>query len=423
MPKGYFTLRGLSHLSRVMRRACGHSRLNGKSTYDFKDSRGENVQVVQRKTRRVLAIGMFDSVHFVGWLSHFRDEELEFLLFPSSPHRRLHPQLLELTRSGHKATFRLAKGMAFLSLPLWIVDKIFSNLLRASLVRNLVRSFQPDFIHCLEFQNAGYIAARAMGWVSKPKPLLVATNYGSDIYWFSRDPKHSKLISELLAQVDRYAAECGRDVELARQLGFSRDVMPVLPNAGGFTRSQLGGELLPVDKRKLIMVKGYHGWVGRAHIALQALESISAELQDYEIVVYSCNLSTKRLATRLAKRTGLKITAHSKGALSHDEMFEKFSQALIYVGLSLSDGISTSMLEAMAMGAIPVQTSTACCDEWFSETGVAIHNLDAEEVSQGIRRAIDLALTTDSAAKNRETIRARASREEIAKQALAFYQL
>ena len=199
--------------------------------------------------------------------------------------------------------------------------------------------------------------------------------------------------------------------------------MPVLPNAGGFARSQLGGELLPVDKRKLIMVKGYHGWVGRAHIALQAIESISAELQDYEIVVYSCNLSTKWLATQVAKRTGLTINAYSKGALTHDVMVEKFSRSLIYIGLSLSDGISTSMLEAMAMGAIPVQTSTACCDEWFSETGVAIETLAAEEVAQGIQRAIGLALTTDSAAKNRETIRARASREEIAKQALAFYQL
>ena len=372
---------------------------------------------------KVLAIGMFDSVHFSGWLKHFQDEDIQFLLFPSSPHRRLTAGLKQLLKNDGRGEFNLATGTKYLGLPMWILDKALSNRFRSAFVKFLISRFKPDFVHALELQNAGYLSSRAYEGLTKKRPMLVATNYGSDIYWFSRDPKHSKLISELLGQVDRYAAECGRDVELARQLGFSRDVMPVLPNAGGFTRSQLGGELLPVDKRKLIMVKGYHGWVGRAHIALQALESISAELQDYEIVVYSCNLSTKRLATQVAKRTGLTITAYSKGALTHDVMVEKFSRSLIYIGLSLSDGISTSMLEAMAMGAIPVQTSTACCDEWFSDTGVAIHNLDAEEVSQGIRRAIDLALTTDSAAKNRETIRARASREEIAKQALAFYQL
>jgi hypothetical protein len=372
---------------------------------------------------KVLAIGMFDSVHFSGWLKHFQDEDIQFLLFPSSPHRRLTAGLKQLLKNDGRGDFNLATGTKYLGLPMWILDKALSNRFRSAFVKFLISRFKPDFVHALELQNAGYLASRAYEGLTKKRPILVATNYGSDIYWFSRDPKHSKLISELLGQVDRYAAECGRDVELARQLGFSRDVMPVLPNAGGFTRSQLGGELLPVDKRKLIMVKGYHGWVGRAHIALQALESISAELQDYEIVVYSCNLSTKRLATQVAKRTGLTITAYSKGALTHDVMVEKFSRSLIYIGLSLSDGISTSMLEAMAMGAIPVQTSTACCDEWFSETGVAIHNLDVEEVAQGIQKAIGLALTTDSAAKNRETIRARASREEIAKQALAFYQL
>jgi glycosyltransferase involved in cell wall biosynthesis len=35
------------------------------------------------------------------------------------------------------------------------------------------------------------------------------------------------------------------------------------------------------------------------------------------------------------------------------------------VGHSLSEGISTSMLEAMAMGAIPIQTCTSCADEWI----------------------------------------------------------
>lgn len=381
------------------------------------------MHVLQGQKTRILAIGMFDSVHFAGWLSHFRNEEVEFLLFPSSPHRRLHPKLSELALSEQKATFRFATGAKFLGLPLWVADKFVANFFRATLVRGMVRSFKPHFIHCLEFQNAGYVASRAIVGIPEPKPLLIATNYGSDIYWFLRDPKHSKLISDLLSQVDRYAAECVRDVQLARQLGFSGEIMPVLPNAGGFTRSQLAGELLTAPKRKLIMVKGYHGWVGRAHIALRALEAISAELKDYEIVIFSGNLSTKWLATRLAKRTGLKVIAYSKGALSHDEMVEKFSRALIYVGLSLSDGISTSMLEAMAMGAIPVQTSTACCNEWFTDTGVAIEKLDVEEVARGIQTAIHMALTTDSAGKNRQTIRARASREEIAKKASAFYQL
>jgi len=381
--------------------------------------------MAQPSVKRVLVVGMLDSVHLSKWVELFEGEDAEFWLFPSSPHRRIHPNLKELFRRRGRAFFRIVPMGAQLGLPLWLLDKIFSNAFRAFYLRILIWAIKPQFVHALELQNAGYIVSKTLGLMplEASKPTFVATNYGSDIYWFSKYPRHYRKLKDLLENLDIYAAECQRDVELARELGFSRRVMPVLPNAGGFKTSQLSGELLPPDQRPLIMVKGYHGWVGRAHIAVQALESISTELNDYEIAFYSCNLSTRRLAKRMAKRTGLKVTAYSKGALSHDEMVEKFSRSLIYVGLSLSDGISTSMLEAMAMGAIPVQTSTACCDEWFSETGVAIQSLTVEDVALGIQTAIGLALTTDSAVKNRETIRARASREEIAKQALAFYQL
>ena len=373
--------------------------------------------------RKIIVVGMFDSSHFVGWLRHFANEDIHFMLFPSSPHRRIQPGLKSLVRGEKGAIFRFAPAARFMGLPVWLADQLLGNRIRSACLRRLISKWNPDFVHVLELQNAGYIASRAFDGITGSKPCLIATNYGSDIYWFARQDSHRARLVNLLMKVDRYAAECLRDVGLAKFLGYRGEVMKVNPNAGGFEKTVLDRRApLPPDKT-LIMVKGYQGWVGRAHIALQAIEAISAELQDYDIVVYSCNLSTKRLATQMAKRTGLKVTAYSKGALCQDEMIEKFSRSLIYVGLSLSDGISTSMLEAMAMGAIPVQTSTACCDEWFSDTGVAIHNLDVEEVTQGIQRAIGLALTTDSAAKNRETIRARASREEIAKQALAFYQL
>jgi hypothetical protein len=53
------------------------------------------------------------------------------------------------------------------------------------------------------------------------------------------------------------------------------------------------------------------------------------------------------------------------------------------------------MLEAVAMGAIPVQTSTACCDEWFGDSGVAVHEITVpvvkNAIKQGQRRGIEVA--------------------------------
>lgn len=370
---------------------------------------------------RILVVGMVDSVHLARWLSIFENEGHDFLILPSSPSRRIHRGIQRLLLGGHASRYRLLFKGRYWGVLLWAFDVLLRDRVRAGLLRRAARAFQPEIVHALELQHAGYICLAAFEKSGLRASTLMLTNYGSDLFWFSRFPYHQARLRRLLALADRYAAECSRDVKLATSLGFQGQVMPVLPNAGGFEIGELPeGTIRPSD-RSLIMVKGYQGWVGRAHVALEAIEMLASELTKYEIVVYSCNFSTKRRALELAKRTGLKVTAYSKGALSHDEMLERFSRSLVYIGLSLSDGISTSMLEAMALGSIPLQTSTACCDEWFSDTGVALDKIAVQDVAQGIQRAIELALTTDSATKNREIIRARASRDEITERALSFY--
>jgi hypothetical protein len=257
----------------------------------------------------------------------------------------------------------------------------------------------------------------------KPANLeIIVTNYGSDIFWFRRFPKHSQKLKALLNLADIYAAECERDIELARELGFVGTTRPVRPNAGGFSEEVLSAPLTEAAERKTIAIKGYHGWVGRAHVAIEAISLIVSELREYRVVFYSSNLSTIRLAQKLAKRTGLDIEINKKGALSHEQMLDLFGRSAVYVGLSESDGISTSLLEAMAKGAVPVQTSTACFDEWFSEeTGVAIKNIEAGEVSKGILRALELSKLGLAARTNRETIRNKASERFVKEASLLYY--
>jgi glycosyltransferase involved in cell wall biosynthesis len=73
-------------------------------------------------------------------------------------------------------------------------------------------------------------------------------------------------------------------------------------------------------------------------------------------------------------------------------MLDLFASARIYVGISLSDGISTSLLEAMAMGAFPIQTSTACVDDWFvsPQQGVSVDVMTSVAVAQGLSRALEM---------------------------------
>ena len=107
----------------------------------------------------------------------------------------------------------------------------------------------------------------------------------------------------------------------------------------------------------------------------------------------------------------------------HQRVLELFAKSKIYVGLSESDGISTSILEAMAMAAIPVQISTACCNEWFKDSGVEVTEISVDAVKSAIRQGLALAEDPTNAQVNLKAIELGANAEEAQKTALTYYGL
>jgi glycosyltransferase involved in cell wall biosynthesis len=366
---------------------------------------------------------MLDSIHTFRWLQQFQSDQVDFLLFPSSPHRRIHSEIQSLVQSTTVATYKIQPGARWFAFPLWFADKLFGNFFRAAILRSAIRKFDPEFLHALELQNAGYLVLDSLPQKPSSNLKLIATNWGSDLYWFRRFPRHNVKLRKLLAASNFYSAECNRDVVLAKEMGFKGIVLPVIPNAGGLDSGLLNQTVSPLGERRIIAVKGYDGWVGRAKVALGALSLIAESLAGLDIVVYSANLKVARMARTVARKSGLDITVHKKGSLSHPQMLELFAMSKIYVGISESDGISTSLIEAMAMGAIPVQTATSCCDEWFKESGVSVTKISKGSVAEAIRSALELAQVQKNADINRQIVRERANSRDISIAAKTFYEL
>ena len=330
---------------------------------------------------KILVVGMVDSVHLARWLQQFAGSANEFLIFPSSPHRRVNSKLRIL--SARSKQFRIPKLLRIMSLPLWIADRILSDNLRGILLSIYAKKFRPDFVHVLEFQNGGYTYLRALGTsrTLADVPLLL-TPYGSDMYWYQRFEKHRDKLKRLLAAANALSCECVRDQKLAAELGFVGIFTPVVP---AFGKIEIEGQPKDTHRRK-ILIKGYQNKWGQAANAIEAISNVSEELRDFELHFFSCNAVTVRLAQRLAKRKNLKVTTYRKGALTHEEMQGLFKTALIYIGLSKSDGISASMIEAMAHGAIPIQSNTSCCGEWLTDVdgGFLVRYDDIEAISRAI---------------------------------------
>jgi glycosyltransferase involved in cell wall biosynthesis len=379
--------------------------------------------------KRILVVGMADSIHLARWLMQFKGKGYQFRLISSSPHRRIHPlikgMLTEDKSSGIDITIPWIS--AKLSLPLWLMDRFTGNLLRGLLVRREIKKFKPDLVHALELQNAGYSTAVAYRGLAKHKrPKLLITNYGSDVYWFRQFPSHMKKLRELAAFADAFSAECVRDTTLAKEIGFDGIFMETMPNSGGIKIDEqaIASEAQSPPNRKTIAIKGYQNVWGQALFALKAIESLTPELAGFRIEMFSCNSKTVKEAKRLARSTGLEIVTHRKHTLSHSQVLAIMRKSIAYIGLSKSDGISTSMIEAMSQGAIPIQSDTSCANEWIrsGQDGFLVGFDDWQAVANGLGQILNNpSFVTEARARNYQTIREKYDANRLSVIAHGYY--
>lgn len=383
-----------------------------------------------QKPRRILVVGMADSIHLARWFKQYSDENLEFTLVSSSPHRRVHPMIDKFIRGsgGFTPTIKMPRISRYLSLPMWLADKFLGDFLRGSLIARQIRSFNPDLVHALELQNAGYATAVAYKMLrSRPKPKLLITNYGSEIVWFKQFPSHLKKLKELMQIADAFSAECSRDVQLAKEIGFAGEVMITIPVSGGIDKNQLASQsnLQELHSRKSISIKGYQNVWGQALVALRAIESVAPSLDGYTVELFSCNQETVAAAKKLKAKSGLDIRIYKKHQLTHAEVLGLMRRSRVYIGLSKSDGISTSMIESMSQGAVPIQSNTSCGNEWIrnGQDGYLVAHDDWQSVASNLLHVLqDDEFTLAAQAKNLGTIAEKYDSAQLSKTAVGYYE-
>ena len=216
-------------------------------------------------------------------------------------------------------------------------------------------------------------------------------------------------------------------MELAKKYGFNKKIFPVYPNAGGFNLEkliELRIKILTPSERRIIMLKGYQGWVGRALVALRALNIVKDYLKGYSLVIYSCgDISVKIAAELFENESGIEVTIIPSGT-PHEKMLKLHGNARISIGLSISDSISTSVLEAMAMGSFPIQSWTSAADEWFTdgESGILVPPEDPDIVAKAIVKALSNDKLVDQAAElNWETVKSRLDFNDLKQKTIESY--
>jgi glycosyltransferase involved in cell wall biosynthesis len=385
---------------------------------------------------KILFVAFSESIHTARWINLLSDSGFVVCLFPSLDNGQMHPDLND-THIYHSFYYGKDKAGAGsqphgIPVPNLSLSYVCRDLLRSQypdyrvrqLVR-LIRKIQPDVIHSLEFQAGGYLTLEAKKRYGPGFPPWIATNWGSDLYLFGRLEAHREKVREVLREAGYYSCECARDIGLAKDLGFAGKLLPVIPTTGGFDldHAEAFQSGIPPSRRRLILLKGYQGWAGRALVGLRALALCRDWLKDYQIAIFGAFSVDVQIAAELLQQE-LGIPVDIIPHCGHDEILKHFGRARIYLGLSISDAISTSVLESMAMGAFPIQSNTACTDEWITDgiSGLVVPPEDPQVVADAIKIALKNDALVDEAARiNQQVVKGRLDRRKIKEQVIRMY--
>lgn len=370
---------------------------------------------------KILIISNPISIHTSRWINQLISTKWDISLFPSLDLGRTHPNItkIKVYHSIYNKKENINKneyhginilfGSHFLRK---IINNNFS-FFRQIYLAYIINKEKPDIIHIIEFQHSGYLYLKAIKFI-KIKSKIILTNWGSDIYYFQKFKKDREKIEKLLRLADYYTCECQRDVGLAKKYGFTGQVVIVSPNGGGYELEKLEDYKKPLNQRKLIMLKGYGGLFGRFYIGLKALEKCIDIIKEneYKIALYSHqnNSEVLRVIRKFKEKHNIKIIIIPHNT-SHLNILKLHGKARISLGFSISDGISTSLLESIVMGSFPIQTDSSCASEWIEcgKNGYIVSLKNKKNIVKKIRTAI----ADDNLVKKAARINSKIARKEL----------
>ncbi|RMB57421.1 glycosyltransferase [Dokdonia sinensis] len=259
------------------------------------------------------------------------------------------------------------------------------------------QNIQPDIIHCFEMQLAGIPILSVLQEVEVP---LIYSSWGSDIYDFKRLGLTKQEVSNFLKRANYLITDCKRDQTIAQENGFKGKFLGVFPGNGGLDLDP--AHIKSTTERNTILIKGYDDGVGKASVVLQALELVDKNyFNTYDIVLYSVDRSVEEQIRNSQRLSDLISKVFARNSfVKNTTLLELMGSSSIHVANSLSDGMPNALLEAMGMGAFPIQSNPGKVTEEViqdGKNGLLIHNpLDVEEIAGLIEKAI----TDESLRKN-----------------------
>jgi len=333
------------------------------------------------------------SIHFTRWTQQLQDSGHEVHWFDILNGGYIKELEWVNQHTGWRYKGGDFKGRFFLKKNLPGVHKLFENDVEKTFEK-VMNEVQPDVVHSFVMYKCCVPIFPVMQRNSNCK--WIYSSWGSDLFYFRDIPEYRSDLERILPHIDYMFNDNKRDHGIAKELGFKGTFLGAFPGGGGFHLESYQKYIEPLPQRRTILVKGYQGRSGKALEVLEAIVALN-DLQDYDIVVFGADPEVENAIVENELWKERIHQVHSKqNMLSHIQVIKLMGKSLLYIGNSNSDGMPNTLLEAIIMGAFPIQSNPGGVTEEIITHGLNGLLIQDHTNSQEIKNHIVAALANSS---------------------------
>lgn len=224
------------------------------------------------------------------------------------------------------------------------IDKVFEKKLL---------EIQPDVVHSFAMQLSCIPILEVMQ--KYPTIKWMYSSWGSDMFFSDYLKIEKDKMIQALQRIDCLITDCQRDYKIAVEKGFQKKFLGVFPGNGGVNFEQFQKQ----EDRDIILIKGYNLKVGRGLQIIKALtDEIIPLIQNYQIIIYGADQKLIDFLNSEQRFSNLNLKAFTnRQFITNNELLGYMNKAYLHIANSASDGLPNSLIEAMGMGAFPIQSN------------------------------------------------------------------
>ena len=367
------------------------------------------------------------SPHFINWTEQLRDSGHEVYWFDvngSGVYVKKINFVTHITNWKYRVDY---PGRYFVKSKLKPLDILIKKVNERDLIKvfeQKLKEIKPDVVHSFVMYLGAAPILKIMLKYSELKWIYSA--WGSDMFYYSNQKFHLRDINRTLPRLNYMFADCYRDFHIAKKFGFKGEFLGKFPGGGGYDFEQFNKFMLPFARRNCILIKGYQGKHGKCIQVLEAIQNLRDFLKEFQICVFGIDSDVKKYLKSSDMNALENLQIYER--ISHTEVIKLMGSAIIYIGNSSSDGTPNTLLEAIIMGAFPIQSNPGGATAELIQDGKNGYLIEDPENSEQIGFLIQKALKNrelleSAIVNNNLKVKPELKRDFIKKKVLAKYKL